>query len=103
MQANNENNEHLTEEQLAQYAEAYILDSLDALPIDIRKHIHECDQCSVEALHLIDILKKEEIAEVENSSHPENSRKKYLMYFIIAGVILILAFMAYFLLTKQWF
>ena len=100
MQAKNENIEHLTEEQLAQYAEAYILDSLDALPTDIRKHIHECDQCSVEALHLIDILKKEEIAEVENSSHPENRRKQYLMYFILAAVILVLTFLAYFLLTN---
>ncbi len=99
MQANNENTDHLTEEQLAQYAEAYILDSLDALPIDIRKHIHECDQCSVEALHLIDILKNEEIVEGENYSQPKNRRKQYLMYFIITAVIILLAFLAYFLLS----
>ncbi len=49
--------QHLTEEEIALYAEALSSGYLTSMPMHIKKHVAECDQCAAEAVDLYDIIK----------------------------------------------
>lgn len=54
---------HLTEDQIAQYAEALKNGSKDQLPIEIREHVKDCDDCAMDVMAVYDIINLEQTAE----------------------------------------
>lgn len=49
--------QHLTDEEIALYAEALSSGDHTGLPVHIKKHVAECDQCAAETVDLYDIIK----------------------------------------------
>ena len=87
---NKHTREHLTEEQIAVYAEALQRGDLKDVPKDIRDHIAECDQCAAEALTIADILADEEKESTDKKADTKTSKKRYLPYLAIAASIAVL-------------
>jgi len=46
---------HLSEDQLAIYGDAFVLDKLDQLPGEILEHVAECLECEVEIIEVWDL------------------------------------------------
>lgn len=53
------NKTHLTEEEMAQYVEAFVNDKLMEIPVRLKKHISSCDACAIEALNMIEIIRND--------------------------------------------
>lgn len=45
---------HLTEQELAQYVDALVLEKQDQLPEDMREHAAECRECKVEVMEIME-------------------------------------------------
>ncbi len=51
---------HLTDEELALYADAITLGSLDRLPDEILHHVMDCTRCKMELMELLNLCEEEE-------------------------------------------
>lgn len=92
---------HLTEEQLAVYAEALHSKNLDAVDQVIKDHVKVCNDCAQEALFLSEILDQEsdENKVVQSDFRPK--RNKALMYSGIAAGIAIVFSIPFMVKTLQ--
>ncbi len=68
MDEEKKNKIHLTEEELAQYVEAFVNDKLMEIPLRLREHISICDACAAEALNMIEIIRKDYIDKIIRNS-----------------------------------
>lgn len=78
--------QHLSEEEIALYAEALSNGNYTELPGHIKKHIAECDQCAAEAVDLYDIIKS---AESFSLKAKKLSKMLYAMGIAATALILI--------------
>ena len=92
---------HLSEEQIAQYAEALANGNQEYLPDTILNHVKECDQCADEVMHVHEMLVSGEL----KTQKPEG--KKYTLkpvkwVSVAAGITLLVGLGGYlFLRTDQ--
>jgi hypothetical protein len=49
-------NKHPTEQELAQYVDALVLDKQDQLPEEMLEHVEECFECKVEVLEVLGLI-----------------------------------------------
>lgn len=90
--------QHLTEEEIALYAEALSSENFLGLPAHIKKHIAECDQCAAEAVDLYDIIKS------DNSYGSKVKKTSKTLYLAgIAATALILITLTFILTNNQNF
>jgi hypothetical protein len=47
---------HLSEQELAQYVDALVLDKEDELPQEVLEHVAECFECKVEIMEVLEII-----------------------------------------------
>ena len=89
---------HLTEEQIAQYAEALSDGNPDKIDDKIREHVRDCNSCAEEVTE-ISMMIDEGLPQV--ISHDEKvkplSRQLTLWFSIAAGIVLLVGVGAYFL------
>ena len=81
-------NTHLTEEELALYAEALNRGDLSNVSSSIRQHIAECDECAMEAINISDILSEEE--EKTNLTTQKNQNKRKPLLILIASIVVVI-------------
>ncbi len=85
---------HLTEEELAFYAEHLANNTLEKIPEGIRGHVAHCDECALEALAIADILnieklhRKNKIRELPRKI--VNNKAIHTSMYIAAGVAVII-------------
>jgi len=92
------NRTHLTEEQIAVFAEALSSGTESNLPEEWRKHVAECDQCAQEVKmvsHIIDDETKEFANKYQKKDKPFPSRT-FLTRFAIAASVVVLIGLAIF-------
>jgi len=92
---------HLSEEQIAIYAEALAIDTSVNLSDDIKKHVKNCEECTSEIHTVSEILReqyKNSIAEGLNSV--KESKSISMGFWLVAASIIILAALGY-LFTKN--
>ncbi len=86
---------HLNEEQIAMVADALNEGNINSLPIDVKKHLSECNECTDKALFVSEISitnNLDSISPIKN----KNNLLKYSIYIIAAASIIIL-FLVFFL------
>lgn len=59
--------DHLNDEHIALYAEALIVDKVEALPAPVLEHVEDCMKCKTRILELYDIMKTREEIYTQNS------------------------------------
>lgn len=60
---------HLQDEALALFADALLLNKVESLPLAIRNHVEDCQQCKIEIMALYEIMLKDSVIQ-NNISHP---------------------------------
>jgi len=94
MDNENKKVQHLTEEQIAVYAEALATDNSANLPDDVKRHVKECLECSNEIQSVSEILRekyKNSIAEGLNSINKRNKINLTLWLGVAASIAFIAA------------
>ncbi|HTR82130.1 MAG TPA: hypothetical protein VMM58_10920 [Bacteroidota bacterium] len=69
-----ENIRHLTDEELALYGDAIVLEMQDRLPPTILIHVMECEHCKKELMGLFDVIEGQE-PYVDGDRHPVLGRR----------------------------
>ncbi len=82
---------HLTDEQLAQYAELLNANQLEKVPFEITEHIANCNVCAVEATELSFVLNELNDALNLPKTNTASASNKYLYLAIAASVVLFLS------------
>ncbi|MCF8302757.1 MAG: hypothetical protein K9I94_05720 [Bacteroidales bacterium] len=96
---------HLSEEEIAQYADALKNGRFKDLPRYIRQHVKECDQCSTEILAIYDLITNEDKGDLKTTeeelfSLPKRSFRE-TWFAIAAGFILLIGIGGFFLLFNK--
>ena len=47
---------HLSEQELAQYVDALVLDKEDELPQEVLEHVAECFECKIEIMEVFELV-----------------------------------------------
>jgi len=95
MDNENKKVQHLTEEQIAIYAEALATDNSANLSDDIKRHVKECLECSNEILSVSELLREEyknSIADGLNSIKKSSNNKGF---WLAAASIIVIAALGY--------
>ena len=88
---------HLSEQEIATFAEAMVENKLGSIPKDKQEHIKECDTCNEEIIALVDVLEKKEVLVKKNDSNvdilsenkPTKNSTLYYTWMGIAASIII--------------
>ncbi|MGM0567217.1 MAG: hypothetical protein ACQESX_10705 [Bacteroidota bacterium] len=92
---------HLSEEQIAQYAEALASGKQEDLPEAILNHVKECDQCADEVMHVHEMLISEEL-KTQKPAGKKYTLKPVKWVSVAAGITLLVGLGGYlFLRTDQ--
>jgi len=85
------NREHLTEDQIAVFAEALSAGTESSLPEEWRNHVYKCDQCAEEVKMVSQIIddKSKEFSN-EKKNKPSPSRRFLARYAIAASFVVII-------------
>jgi hypothetical protein len=85
---------HLSEEDIARYAEALLFNKVHELPAHIRSHVKECDQCADEVMAVYELLRDE----AESTHHHKSRSISFAKWVpVAAGITLLIGISGYFL------
>jgi hypothetical protein len=83
--------EHLTEEELAFYAEQLSSGTLEKVSEHTREHVAQCDECAKEALAIFDILNMDmDTGDQATLKSPKSRKKIFSSLAIAAGIAIII-------------
>lgn len=82
-----ENHNHLTEQQIAQCAEALKENQYTLLPATLRTHLSECNDCATEVIMIAELLEEVETSELKKKS--DRNKLKIPFYISVAASILL--------------
>jgi len=87
---------HLSEEQIAIYAEALATDTSVNLPDDIKKHVKNCEECTSE-IHIVSEVLREKYKNsiAEGLNNVKKSTSNSMRYWLAAASIIIIAALGY--------
>ena len=86
------NNIHLTEEEIAQYADEIAFDKSSRLSGELKQHVKECDICAEEILSTTNVIRAENIENIEikaevNNNESGGNKKRIIVWLAIAASI----------------